>query len=152
MPQTPRDTASQRRAMTKLQADKHQKRWALWTRMLPHGGMIICRSWGAAINERQAMYTTRKIAQEAYGVTPFDDLVIRLKGGDHRLEVGFSKTNVLDAIPFTEGEDLSNEYVVPRAPEQEVLEHAHQESQESEVPTERGRAPLTFEPEEPTNP
>jgi hypothetical protein len=119
-PETPvRETIAQKTAMLRMQHEKHQRRWHIWEKMLPAGGMIICTSWGAAMNERQALYNTRKTAQQAYGTTPFDDFVIRLKNGDHRLEVGFGQVNVTEIIPYGEGAPINNgPYIVPREREE----------------------------------
>ena len=44
------------------------------------GGVIICKSPGAAVNFRYRMYRYRKALVEANGESPFDDLIIRIDG------------------------------------------------------------------------
>src|SRR6266567_1104390 len=45
-----------------------------------HGGVIICKSPGAAVNFRYRMYRYRKALVEAHGESPFDELIIRIDG------------------------------------------------------------------------
>jgi hypothetical protein len=131
------ETAEMRAAMRTLQQEPHQRRYETWNRVMS-GGIIVCRSWNAAINERQRLYMTRNLLQKAYGASPFDNLVIRLEKGDNKLTVQEGVSNITEIIPSENGEMIGKTYVIPA--EQGQLE---------ELPPERSRAPLGFEPEEP---
>lgn len=125
-------------AERKLKGEKHQQNFLTWNRVI-QGGVIVCKSYGAAVNERQSLYLTRKLIREVDGQTLWDHLTIKLdvENRDNRLIVESKDSNILEIIPFTPGTpeletlaELDKIYVVPNDPREED-----------------GRPPLDFEPD-----
>jgi len=110
-----------------------------------HGGVIICKSPGAAVNFRYRMYRYRKALVEAHGESPFDELIIRIDGPnltvaprdqvqeiipDADSMVELERSMIFPAQPFTK-EDIAAAMAKgkPLAPD--------------EIKSLMGRAPLT---------
>ena len=75
------------------------------------GGTIVCKSAGAAINLRQRMYRYRGLLQRAQGVTMFDELLLRLERGDHRIRVVTRESGIVEIL--AEGQEVGGLLVVP---------------------------------------
>lgn len=134
-------SAASGRIEDKLKSDKHRENFLTWNRVI-QGGVIVCKSYGAAVNERQSLYLTRKLIREMDGQSLWDHLTIKLdvENRDNRLVVETKPSNILEIIPNRPGiEDeaapsipSSQAYIIPTSPDEYE---------------EDGRPPLAFEPD-----
>jgi len=113
---------SARAARLKLKSERHSENWDTWMRVI-QGGVIVCKSYGMAVNVRQSLYSTRKLVREADGATAWDHLTIRLSYGDARLVVEKKDEGILEIIPNPitfDDADVSQSgetYIVPAHPD-----------------------------------